>query len=59
MKGSLNGFAMYIPTQREIEFLLSLRQHWRMLYWRELARLLTETAVREVEREAHADFWRG
>ncbi|WP_186294542.1 hypothetical protein [Bradyrhizobium guangdongense] len=49
---------MYIPSQRDLEFLLSLRQHWRVLYWRELARLLAETAVHEVQREAHAAFWR-
>lgn len=49
---------MYIPTQRDIEFLLSLRQHWRVLYWRELARLMAEGAVHEVQREANAWFWR-
>lgn len=49
---------MYIPTQREIEFLLSLHKHWRVLYRRELARLLAETAVQEVQREADVVLWR-
>jgi hypothetical protein len=49
---------MCIPTQREIEFLTSLQRRWWKLYWRELARLLTENAVREVEQEARTAFWR-
>jgi hypothetical protein len=29
-----------MPTQRELDFLASLKSHWRRLYRRELARLL-------------------
>ncbi|WFU43210.1 hypothetical protein QA640_12610 [Bradyrhizobium sp. CB82] len=32
------------------------QRRWRKLYWREIARLFTENAVREVRREAHALF---
>ena len=33
---------MSILTNRELEFLASLRTDWRRLYWNELARLLKE-----------------
>jgi hypothetical protein len=33
---------MSILTDRELEFLASLRKGWRRLYWSELARLLKE-----------------
>ncbi|WP_284266485.1 hypothetical protein [Bradyrhizobium iriomotense] len=49
---------MCFLTQREIEFLAGLRRRWRKLYWLELARLCTENAVREVQCEAQAMFWR-
>ena len=52
------GVVMCILTQREIEFLTGLQRRWRKLYWRELARLLTENAVPEVEREERTAFWR-
>lgn len=45
---------MCFLTQREIEFLAGLQRRWRKLYWRELVRLLTDSAARE----AHAAFWR-
>ena len=41
---------MCILTQREIEFLISLQRRWQPLYWRELARLLAQNALREVQR---------
>ncbi|WP_201724281.1 hypothetical protein [Bradyrhizobium centrolobii] len=31
-------------TQRELDFLASLKTSWRWLYWRELARVLREDA---------------
>jgi hypothetical protein len=36
---------MCILTQRELEFLASLRTSWRRLYWRECARILAEDAI--------------
>jgi hypothetical protein len=33
---------MSILTNRELEFLASLRTDWRRLYWNEVARLLKE-----------------
>jgi len=45
-------------TQLEIEFLVSLPRRWRSLYWRELVRLLGQDALREVQRDAQAVFWR-
>lgn len=33
---------MSILTNRELEFLASLKTDWRRLYWNELARLLKE-----------------
>jgi hypothetical protein len=33
---------MSILTNRELEFLASLRTDWRRLYWNELVRLLKE-----------------
>jgi hypothetical protein len=33
---------MSILTNRELEFLASLKTDWRRLYWTELARLLKE-----------------
>jgi hypothetical protein len=45
---------MCVLTQREIEFLIGLQRRWWKLYWREVARLLAENAVREV----HAGFSR-
>ena len=44
---------MSIPTQREIEFLVSLQWRWRPLYCRELARLLAQSALRSPARGAH------
>lgn len=52
------GAVMCFLTQREIEFLAGLQWRWRKLYWRELARLITENAVHEVRREAQTTFWR-
>lgn len=54
MRGITIGIVMCFLTQREIEFLTGLQRRWRKLYWRELARLLTESAARE----AHAVLWR-
>jgi hypothetical protein len=31
-------------TQRELDFLASLKTSWRRLYWRELARIIEEGA---------------
>ena len=45
-------------TQREIEFLAGLQRRWWKLYWRELARIVAEDTVHEVQREAHAVLWR-
>ncbi|GLR86278.1 hypothetical protein GCM10007857_29890 [Bradyrhizobium iriomotense] len=58
LRGIGIGVVMCFLTQREIEFLAGLRRRWRKLYWLELARLCTENAVREVQCEAQAMFWR-
>jgi hypothetical protein len=49
---------MCILTQREIEVLTGLQSQWWKLYWRELARIVAANTFREVQREAHAVFWR-
>ena len=42
---------MSILTNRELEFLASLRTDWRRLYWNELARLLKEDGPPEDARD--------
>ncbi|MDN3278215.1 hypothetical protein QWJ07_28400 [Frankia sp. RB7] len=37
----LTGFIMCMLTQRELDFLASLKTGWRLLYQRELMRLIT------------------
>jgi hypothetical protein len=46
-------------TQRELDFLASLKTSWRRLYWRECVRILKEDAeVRETRSEAWPLIWR-
>ena len=46
-------------TQRELDFLASLKTGWRKLYRRELMRLITgEVEAGEPRPEAHSIVWR-
>ena len=47
-------------TQRELDFLASLKTGWRLLYRRELMRLLKDDAeLREARPKARPIIWRG
>ncbi len=46
-------------TQRELDFLASLKTSWRLLYRRELVRLIKgETEAGEPRPETHPILWR-
>ncbi|MDI3561678.1 hypothetical protein [Bradyrhizobium sp. Arg816] len=46
-------------TQRELDFLASLKTGWRRLYRRELMRLLKgDTEANEAQLETHPIVWR-
>lgn len=55
----LTGFMMCTLTQRELDFLASLRTGWRLLYRRELMRLIRgDVEAGEVRPEARPISWR-
>jgi hypothetical protein len=46
-------------TQRELDFLASLKTSWRLLYRRELMRLLRgDVAAGEAQPDVHLMIWR-
>lgn len=50
---------MCMLTQRELDFLASLKTGWRLLYRRELMRLVTGEVERgEARPETHPIVWR-
>lgn len=50
---------MCMLTQRELDFLASLKTGWRLLYRRELARLIKSDAeTGEARPETHPVIWR-
>lgn len=56
----LTGFMMCTLTQRELDFLASLRTGWRLLYRRELMRLVrADVEAGEPRPEARPIGWRG
>lgn len=56
----LTGFMMCTLTQRELDFLTSLKTGWRLLYRRELMRLLRgDVEASEARPEARPIGWRG
>jgi len=55
----LTGFMMCTLTQRELDFLASLKTGWRLLYRRELARLIKgDTEAGEPRPETRPIIWR-
>ena len=55
----LTGFIMCTLTQRELDFLASLKTSWRLLYRRELMRLLRgDVAAGEAQPDVHLMIWR-
>lgn len=56
----LTGFMMCTLTQRELDFLTNLKAGWRLLYRRELMRLLRgDVEAGEARPEARPIGWRG
>lgn len=54
------GFMMCTLTQRELDFLASLKTGWRLLYRRELMRLINGDAeLSEARPEKRPIVWRG
>ncbi len=57
--GKLTGFMMCTLTQRELDFLASLKTGWRRLYRRELMRLLKgDTEASDAQLETRPIVWR-
>jgi len=57
--GKLTGFMMCMLTQRELDFLASLKTGWRLLYRRELMRLIRgDVETGEPRPEPHVVVWR-
>ncbi|MET4800244.1 hypothetical protein [Bradyrhizobium sp. LB11.1] len=55
----LTGFMMCTLTQRELDFLASLKTGWRLLYRRELMRLIRgDIEAGEAQPETRAINWR-
>ena len=55
----LTGFMMCMMTQRELNFLASLKTSWRLLYRRELMRLIRgDVEAGEPRPETRAIGWR-
>jgi hypothetical protein len=55
----LTGFMMCTLTQRELDFLASLKTGWRLLYRRELMRLINgDLEPHEPRPEARPIIWR-
>jgi hypothetical protein len=57
--GKLTGFMMCMLTQRELDFLASLKTGWRLLYRRELMRLVKgDPETGEARPETRPIIWR-
>ena len=53
------GFMMCMLTQRELDFLAGLKSGWRLLYRRELVRLIKgDIDTGEARPEPHPVIWR-